>query len=104
MSKELSIDQLSKIELVNIILKASIMWKDYFATMDTEYKVAYNLMSQEEQKTTIKMLTQTYLEYKYNPPPEDEEANMFLYPYYKYTINKDEINLITLSLNDVFAT
>lgn len=96
------LENMSKAEICSLKMKAIIMWKEYFREMKTKYSLAYSIMSPDEQKEVVRTLADIYLQYKYNPKIADEEEMIIYYPFYKYTDNKNEINLISLSLNDVF--
>ena len=96
----INLEHIPKTTLINLKFKAGLMWKDYFETMVTKYTKEYDLLLPYEKKNTIKNLTCAYLDYKYNPLPE---GGISKEPGYRFTNNKNEINLITLSLKDVFA-
>lgn len=100
--QEIDLLQCTASELTNLKFQAALLWKEYFKNFNTKYTRQYDILLDEEQKNTIKYLTNAYLEYKYNPAPT-KENKLWLVPGYKYTDNKNEINLMTLSLQDVFA-
>lgn len=96
------LNTLTPIELANLKVRTTLLWKEYFENFKNKYSKTYKIMSDAEQKYTLKLLTEAYLEYKYNPLPADEEEFRACQPYYRYTENKNEIHLITKSLDEIF--
>lgn len=85
-------------EIKNTIL----LWECYFKNIQNEYSQQFKFMLPDEQNNVIELLTQILLEYKYNPAPENNEDAYEINPYYRFTSNKKPLNLIYLSLKEVF--